>query len=222
MCVEKKASRKTITQFGTPMDFKGKFIVLDGPDGCGKSTQAQILRDYISANGAEAVSFRDPGGTHVGEKIREILLDPENHINSQAEMLLYMASRAQLWSDCISPALSEGKCVVMDRWLSATCAYQGYAGNFGMQKVITLAENCLERLWPDALIILDIDTETALARMDRELDRMELKGQQYHEKVREGFLKLSEIIENIDVTDATKSIEDVSNSVLEIINKRIA
>ena len=69
MCVEKKTSRKTITQFGTPMDFKGKFIVLDGPDGCGKSTQTQILRDYISSTGVEAVSFRDPGGTHIGEKI---------------------------------------------------------------------------------------------------------------------------------------------------------
>jgi len=166
----------------------GKFIVLDGPDGCGKSTQAGLLAKWLNEQGVVTSQFRDPGDTAIGEKIREILLNP-NHLSmsTQTEVLLYMAARAQLWIERIAPALQENQCVVLDRWLSSTCAYQGFAGDFGMDKVIRIAEDCLERIWPDLTIILDMDIKTSAKRLNRQLDRMESKGDGYHKKVREGF-----------------------------------
>ena len=119
----------------------GKFIVLDGPDGCGKSTQTLMLYDWLKAEGVEVVTFRDPGGTAVGEKIREILLNPEHvEMSVRTELLLYMASRAQLWAEKIKPALEADKCVVLDRWVTSTCAYQGFAGGYGAERVVEIAE----------------------------------------------------------------------------------
>jgi dTMP kinase len=99
----------------------GKFIVLDGPDGCGKTTQVKLLEDWLGGQGVKTLTLRDPGGTAIGEKIRQILLNPEHVAMSvRTELLLYMAARAQLWEEKIAPALKEGKCVVLDRWLSST------------------------------------------------------------------------------------------------------
>jgi dTMP kinase len=192
----------------------GKFVVLDGPDGCGKSTQTVMLYDWLKSHGVEVVTFRDPGGTAVGEKIREILLNPEHaEISVRTELLLYMASRAQLWAEKIKPALGADKCVVLDRWVTSTCAYQGFAGEFGAARVVEIAEASLERVWPDLAIILDVDVQTAARRMNRALDRMEQKGAEYHKKVREGFLQLSKFNDNIVVIDATKNIEQVHQTV---------
>ena len=152
---------------------KGEFLVLDGPDGCGKSTQTRLLSEWIAAQGVDVVSYRDPGTTLVGEKIRDILLDVAHEgMGDNVEVLLYMAARAQLWKEHIGPDLAAGKCVLMDRWLSSTCAYQGWAGGFGVEKVIKIGTDSLERIWPDVTIVLDVDTETAASRMQRDLDRM--------------------------------------------------
>ncbi len=197
---------------------KGKFIVLDGPDGCGKSTQAKLLRKWAQDNQVEAVSFRDPGTTVIGEKIRAILLDPAHkEMNTRCELLLYMAARAQLYSECITPALKQGKCVILDRWLSSTCAYQGYAGGFGIRKVIKLAIDSLERAWPDVTIILDIGLEAAKPRLSADLDRMEQKSKDYHEKVRQGFLELAKEMENFKVVDATDDIDAVHKNIMNHI-----
>jgi len=198
----------------------GKFIVLDGPDGCGKTTQTLMVYDWLKDQGVDVATFRDPGGTSVGEKIREILLNPEHVVmNVRTELLLYMASRAQLWREKIKPALSSGKCVVLDRWISSSCAYQGFAGEFGVANVIKIAEASLERVWPDLTIVLDIDVETAAKRMDRRLDRMEQKGDEYHKKVREGFGRLTKFDDNIIVIDATKDIEQVHQTVVETVRQ---
>jgi dTMP kinase len=198
--------------------YSGKFIVLDGPDGCGKSTQAKLLSEWLRKQNIPAESFRDPGDTAIGEKVRQILLNPELiTMSTAAEVLLYMASRAQLWAEKIAPALKGNKCVVLDRWLSSTCAYQGYAGGFGMDKVIKIATDCLERVWPDLTVILDIDLHTASQRLKRQLDRMEQKGKGYHQKVREGFLRLAEQQQNFLVVDATNDIKTVNIKVLEVI-----
>jgi len=107
----------------------GKFIVLDGPDGCGKTTQAKLLAQWLQEQGVPTELFRDPGGTAIGEKIRQILLNSEHIAMSTAtEVLLYMAARAQLWAEKIAPALKDNRCVVLDRWLSSTCAYQRHVG----------------------------------------------------------------------------------------------
>jgi dTMP kinase len=198
----------------------GRFIVLDGPDGCGKSSQARMLLDWLQGQGIPAVGFRDPGATVIGEKIREILLSPAHAaMTTPAEVLLYMAARVQLWAEKIRPALEEGRCVVLDRWLSSTCAYQGYAGGFGEDRVIEIASNALERVWPDLTIILDVDLKTAAQRLKRELDRMELKGDDYHSRVREGFLKLAKGRSGFVVVDATGSMETVHKEVVKAVQK---
>ncbi len=200
--------------------FSGKFIVLDGPDGCGKSTQARLLGEWLQKQDVPAVSFRDPGDTDIGEKIRQILLSPEHQaMDTRTELLLYMASRAQLWAERIAPALKANKCVVLDRWLSSTCAYQGHAGGFGMDKVIKIATDCLERVRPDLTIVLDVDLQTASQRLNRWLDRMEAKGGGYHQKVREGFLQLAEQQKNFSVIDATGDTETVHKKILELISE---
>ncbi len=199
---------------------KGKFIVLDGPDGCGKSTQAGLLVDWLEDNGVQTSRFRDPGDTAIGEKIRDILLNPEHlAMNTRTELLLYMAARAQLWGEKIAPALKQERCVVLDRWLSSTCAYQGHAGGFGADKVIGIATDCLERVWPDLTIILDVDLDTASGRLDRQLDRMEAKGDSYHRKVREGFLQLAHERKDFLVVDAAAEVEAVHENVKEQINR---
>jgi dTMP kinase len=200
---------------------QGKFIVLDGPDGCGKSTQVELLVRWLQDQGVPNSRFRDPGDTSIGEKIREILLNPEHlAMDTRTELLLYMASRAQLWAEKIAPALTANHCVVLDRWLSSTCAYQGFAGGFGIDKVIKIATDCLGRVWPDLTIILDVDIKTAAGRLDRQLDRMEAKGDGYHQKVREGFLELAQKREDFQLVDARGDIETVHHQVLEIIDNR--
>jgi dTMP kinase len=179
-----------------------------------------MLMDWVQGQGIPAVGFRDPGATVIGEKIREILLSPAHEaMTTPAEVLLYMAARVQLWAQEIKPALNGGKCVVLDRWLSSTCAYQGYAGEFGMEKVIEIAHNSLERVWPDLTIILDVDLKTAAQRLKRELDRMERKGDNYHSRVREGFLRLAQGRPDFVVVDATAGVEAVHKEVVKVVQK---
>ena len=205
---------------GVNPTLQGKFIALDGPDGCGKTVQTKLLVDWLKEQGAAVETFREPGGTAIGEKIRQILLNPEHiQMSTRSELLLYMAARAQLWEEKIAPALKEDKCVVLDRWLSSTCAYQGCAGGFGMDNVIKIATDCLERPWPDLTIILDVDLETAAKRLKRGLDRMERKGDGYHQKVREGFLKLAGQQKKFAVIDGTGDIEAVHKQITDVVEK---
>jgi dTMP kinase len=198
----------------------GKFIVLDGPDGCGKTTQTKLLVDWLKERGATVESFREPGGTAIGEKIRQILLNPDHiAMSTETEVMLYMAARVQLWAEKIVPALKENKCVVLDRWLSSTCAYQGFAGGFGINNVIKIAVNCLKRPWPDLTIILDVDLETAAKRLKKDLDRMERKGDGYHQKVRDGFLTLAGQQKNFTVIDGTGNIETIHKQIIDIVEK---
>ncbi|OHB57077.1 MAG: dTMP kinase [Planctomycetes bacterium GWF2_42_9] len=200
---------------------KSKLIVLDGPDGCGKSSQRDLLAQFLTNNKVKIQCFRDPGSTATGEKIRNILLDPANHISDRTELLLYMASRAQLWDECIAPTLKKKNCVLLDRWVSSTCAYQGFAGGVGVQKVIDIAEHSLERVWPDLTIILDVDLKTAKQRMNRGLDRMEQKAAAYHKKVRNGFLKLAKMRKDIVVVDATQDMQTVHQQIVQTICKNL-
>jgi dTMP kinase len=199
---------------------RAKFIVLDGPDGCGKSTQTELLVQWLQEQDVPTSRFRDPGDTAIGEKIREILLSPDHEaMSTRTELLLYMAARSQLWVERIAPALQKGRCVILDRWLSSTCAYQGYAGGFGMEKVIKIATDCLERVWPDLTLILDVDLRTASQRLSRQLDRMEAKGDGYHQKVREGFLHLADERDDFLVVDATRDIETVHKRIVQLISE---
>ena len=202
--------------------FYGRLIVLDGPDGCGKSTQSRLLARWIGDRGVEVVGFRDPGTTAIGEKIRHILLDAENTaMSTRTELLLYMAARAQLWAEKIQPTLADDKCVILDRWLSSSCAYQGYAGEFGMDNIIKIAQDCLEKPWPDLTIILDVDLKTASTRLSEQPDRMEQKPNEYHKKVRQGFLKLAENRKDFIIVDARCDIKTVHAQIVKSLKDKI-
>ena len=133
-----------------PKKLAGRFIVFDGPDGAGKSTQLFMLRDHLAGGGAQVHCVRDPGGTVVGDRIRQILLDRDSGgISPMCETMLFMASRAQLYSEIIKPALERQKCVLCDRWVSSIYAYQAVAGEAGADLVLQVAQTALPRTWPD-------------------------------------------------------------------------
>ncbi len=200
--------------------FEAKFIAIDGPDGCGKSTQTKLLAKYLNEKNVKVENLRDPGSTDISEKIRNILLDTKNiTMCDMTEMLLYMAARTQLYTQCIEPALKQGKCAILDRWISSTYAYQGYAGKIGGEKILNIAEQCLKRTWPDVTVILDAKNEDCQKRMNRKRDRMELKGKKYHDKVRMGFLDFATKHDNVIVVDASKTIENVNENVIEKITE---
>ncbi len=169
---------------------EGRFLVVDGPDGAGKSTQLRLRAEYLRAQDLEVQEVRDPGGTAIGDRIRTILLDPAcNEMSVPCELMLYMASRAQLAAEIIRPALSRGACVLSDRYVSSTVAYQG-AGGASIEDVVAAAEIATGGLWPDLTLLLDLDAEVGLARAGNrgDLDRMEAKDLDFHRRVRELFL----------------------------------
>jgi len=168
----------------------GKFIVIDGPDGAGKTTQSELLSEFLSKSGLDITRIRDPGGTAIGDEIRTILLDRRHDLMSvQCELMLYMASRAQLALEVIVPALADGKCVLGDRYVSSTIAYQG-AGGADIEAITRAATIAVGETMPDLTIILDIDPQVGLERAarDGQADRIESKDIEYHRKVREIFL----------------------------------
>ncbi|MCP4376233.1 MAG: dTMP kinase [bacterium] len=172
----------------------GKFIVIDGPDGAGKTTQCELLSEFISNSGLEVCRIRDPGGTTIGDEIRTILLDRRHDkMSVQCELMLYMASRAQLAQEVITPALNDGKCVLGDRYVSSTIAYQG-AGGADIEAITQSASIAVGTTMPDLTIILDIDSELGLTRATHkgQADRIEAKHIEYHRKVREIFLAQAE------------------------------
>jgi len=166
----------------------GRFIVFDGPDGSGKTTQFRRLAAAAEAAGVSVVEVREPGGTPVGEQIRQLLLDPSYHMSLRCEMLLYMASRAQLVEEQIALAREQGALVLADRFISSTLAYQGTAGGLDPGEIRQVGRIALRDHWPDLTVVFDVDEQTAARRLSPLLDRMEQKGAAYHRRVRQGFL----------------------------------
>ena len=164
--------------------------MLDGPDGSGKSTQFRRLSDHLRGAGIPVVETREPGGTAVGEQVRAILLDPQNtDMTVRCEMLLYMASRAQLVGQRIAPALARGDLVLADRFISSTLAYQGTAGGLSKAEILAVGAVAVGGIRPDLTILFDVDEEVAARRLNPILDRMEQKGAAFHRRVREGYLE---------------------------------
>lgn len=191
---------------------RGTFITLEGADGCGKSTQVALLADAIQAAGREVVRLREPGGTSISEKIRALVLDPDNaEMGPECELLLFEASRAQLVRQVIEPALARGAVVLCDRFYDSTYAYQA-AGRALDARVISQA-NALGScgVTPDLTLVLDMDTKDALARATRGgADRLEAEGVAFQERVRQGYLDLAAAESGrVHVVDATGSAEEV-------------
>src|SRR4051812_14489028 len=166
-----------------------RFIVLDGPEGCGKSTQAQLLLAHLKSTGKDAILVRDPGTTPVGEQIRALLLNPANgEMNMRCEMLLYMAARAQMIAQIILPALSSGQTVICDRFVSSTLAYQLGGDGLSADEIRKTASIAIRDRWPDLTIILELPVDRAMSRINREKDRIEQRSREYHEQVRKNYL----------------------------------
>ena len=199
---------------------KGVFITFEGIDGCGKSTQLALLKEEFDKEGLEYIEVREPGGTVVGEKIRNILLDKKNDsMTRMAELLLFEAARAQITEEVIVPALARGTHVICDRFYDSTSAYQGYANKMGRDLTDFLNLKATNDTRPDITFLLDIDPEAAYKRraVRGEEDRIEHMGLSYQEKVREGYLELAMSEERIRVVDASLTPE----AIYEEIRKQV-
>jgi dTMP kinase len=193
------------------------FISLEGVDGSGKSTQARLL---VEALGGGTVAIREPGGTEAAERIRELLADPGVELEPLAELMLFLAARADLTERVIRPALEEGRVVVADRFSDSSVAYQGAARGLGVGEVIGLCETATDGLWPDLTLLLRIDPETGLGRADGE-DRFEQEGLTLQQEVATAYDEIAVIAsDRVVAIDATGSVEEVHERVLEAVDER--
>ncbi|MFW5652721.1 MAG: dTMP kinase [Planctomycetota bacterium] len=200
----------------------GRFIVFDGPDGSGKSSQFRRFADSVRAKGVRVCEVREPGGTAIGERTRDLLLDPAHtEMDVRCEMLLYMASRAQLVEERVRPALDRGELVLADRFVSSTFAYQGTAGGMALAEIESTARIACGRTWPDWWVIFDVDERTAAQRLNPLLDRMEQKGIAFHRRVRAGFLEQAEAHpDSFLVIDASASEDAVYSDLIAQLGRR--
>jgi len=211
------------------LHLRGKFIVFDGNEGCGKSTQAQLARAAIEKAGVQTLLVRDPGTTRVGEMIRGILLDPQNtEMASRCEMLLFMAARAQMMGQVILPALQAGQCVISDRFVSSTLAYQLGGDGLTEAEILAVGRTAVHEHWPDMTIVFDLPVAVSSARTrpkftlfpddpvaGAEKDRIERRSLEYHEMVRQNYLRQAKNYRRkYHVVDATREVEQVHADVM--------
>jgi len=189
-----------------------RFIVLDGMDGAGKSSQVAPLVAWLAGRGRVATACRDPGSTPVGDAIRAILLDRRDlHLSATAEMLLYMAARAQLVTEVIEPALARGEWVVADRYLLSNVVYQGHAGGLDPAAIRAVGGVATGGRMPDLVLLLDVDEATAAARLDRPLDKLESRGAEHRRRLRAGYLREAAAApDTIRVIDAAGTPDEVA------------
>ncbi len=212
----------------------GRFIAFEGPDGSGKTTQYRRLISLLQQRGLTVCEVREPGGTPIGESIRQILLHTKDEMTLRCEMLLYMASRSQLVEQRIRPALKRGEVVMADRFVSSTLAYQGSAGGIPIPEIKAVADVAIQGAYPDLVIIFDVDEETAARRLSplladvsstresKGLDRIESRGREFHRKVREGYLEQARLEPDRHlVIDARRSADEVWQSLLDTLGQHL-
>lgn len=199
---------------------QGLFITFEGPDGCGKTTQMNLLAQYFEKKGKKVVLTREPGGKGLGEKVREILLNYDGEVSDRCESFLFLADRAQNIDIIVKPAVKQGEIVLCDRHIDSTVAYQGYGRGLDINEINMLNNLATGGKKPDLTLIFDVDVETSMKRVGKEKDRMESAGIEFHNRVRNGYLELAtQEPDRIKVLDATKTIEEIHEKVIEIIEK---
>ena len=200
---------------------RGKFITFEGAEKSGKSTQAILLKQYLSKKGYPCLFIREPGSTSLSEKIRKILLDRKNtHISHFAEMLLYMAARAQLIKEVIVPALQKGKVVLCDRFNDSTIAYQGYGLGIDINLIKKIGRATTKDIEPDITILLDLGSRSSLFKDNHKKDRIELRPESYHKRVRKGYLSLSKLYpKRIKVVGVRDNIFSTQQEIRKIVDK---
>lgn len=199
---------------------KGLFITFEGIDGCGKSTQLNLLADYLKEKGIDVLITREPGAKGLGEKLREILLNYDGEVSSNSEAFLFLADRAQHIDTIVKPAIESGKIVLCDRHTDSTLAYQGYGRGVDLNQLKMLNNLATSGFKPNLTFVFDIDIETSLTRVGKTKDRMESAGVDFFEKVRQGYLSIAkEEPDRIKVINAKDSIENIFEQVKEIVAK---
>jgi dTMP kinase len=202
------------------------FITLEGPDGSGKTTQIQLLRDNLEDAGYDVLLTREPGGTSIGDQVRAVLHDLRNkEMHPAAEILLYSASRAQLVAQVIRPALAAGRIVLCDRYADSTMAYQGYGRGLDREALRAITVFATDGLKPDLTLLLDLSVEDGLARRKvggGEWNRMDEQTLEFHRRTRDGYLKLAAAEPERWVrVEAAGPVEQVAASIWEIVNRKL-
>ena len=200
---------------------RGSFFVFEGPDGSGKSTQVELLKNYLTGKGYECLVCREPGGTVIGEKIRNIILDPSHkEMSDVTEMLLYAASRAQLMKEQVGPAIEQGKIVLSDRFVDSSIVYQGIARNLGMDTVSMVNRPGIGEYRPDIVFYLDISEEEGIRRKkeQKKLDRLEQESLAFHHLVSEGYRTVLSDRKDVVKIDAEQDVETIQNMIRKAIN----
>lgn len=199
---------------------EGVFITFEGLDGCGKSTQMELLATALSERGYVVLVTREPGGTAVGEAIRDLLLDPKHHgMSPRAEALLYAAARAHLVKEIIRPALEDGQVVLCDRYLDSSLAYQGFGRGLGHDEIIALNVWGTECLFPNLTLFLDLDDTVRAGRLDAVPDRLEAEDEEFHRRVAEGFRELLKLhphrIRRVDAGGTEAEVQERVRAMVE-------
>ncbi len=209
---------------------KGLFITFEGIEGCGKSTQARMLKNYLDKKGYNAILSMEPGGTDIGKKIREILVNPKYKgiLHPITEALLYQADRNQHLKEKIIPHLKQGYIVISDRYQHSSLAYQCFGRGLDIEKIQWIFNNIVNGIEPDIVFLIDIDEETSLKRVKErskseniELSRFEIEHINFHKKVREGFLKLAKENKNFVVLNGKEDIETLHGRIIAIVEERL-
>jgi dTMP kinase len=191
---------------------KGLFITFEGPDGAGKTTQINLLKEHLEAKGKDVIVTREPGGTFISEQIREVILDPDNKgMNPVCEAMLYAASRAQLVGEVIIPALKEGRTVISDRFVDSSIIYQGYARELGEDLVESINNYAIQGQEPDLTFLIMISPENGINRKHKggKLDRLEQENILFHKKVFEGYNRIKDKYRRIVTIDGSLGINEI-------------
>lgn len=203
---------------------KGLFITFEGIDGCGKTTQLNLLSEYFKNKGKEILITREPGAVGLGEKLREILLNYDGEVSSNCEAFLFLADRAQHIDTIVKPAIEAGKIVLCDRHTDSTIAYQGYGRGVDLNQIKMLNDIATSGLKPDLTFIFDIDVETSQSRVGKNKDRMESAGLEFHNKVREGYLEIAKTepsrVKVINSKDSIENIFEVVKMIMDDFNDK--
>jgi dTMP kinase len=202
---------------------RGHFVVFEGGEGSGKTTQLEALVQWLEARGERVVTTREPGGTAIGERIRAILLDPNaSEMTDRTEALLYAADRAQHVSEVIGPALEDGSIVVSDRFLDSSLAYQGVARGLGLEQIYEISRWATGGLVPDLVVFLELDRRAAFERLGERRDRIEREDEAFHDRVAQAYLEVAERFpERFVVLDATRSPAEVHRDVVAAVQQRL-
>ncbi|MGN1153475.1 MAG: dTMP kinase [Candidatus Gastranaerophilaceae bacterium] len=199
---------------------KGLFITFEGIDGCGKTTQIELLKDYFEQKGYTVLLTREPGAKGLGEKFREILLNYDGEVSSNCESFLFLADRAQHIDTIIKPAIEKGYIVLCDRHTDSTVAYQGYGRMLDLKQIHDLNKIATNGIKPDRTFILDIDVETSFERIGKSRDRMENAGIEFFKRVRNGYLEIShQEPERVKLLYGKDTIENIHKQIIDCIEQ---